>query len=220
MLKSVQRQVHEYFLVSLVGGNPTLEPEAEFLINTPTGISYRVPNWIPKDEAQNLCHQLQRELVWQTYTVTVFNKTSIAPRRAYVMSDPGVSPYKFSRNSGIPNSPWSHGIDGLRIRVFRETGFTFNACLLNEYRDENDTVGFHGDKEALGPGNAVMTISLGASRRFIFEDNGTKAKKEIWLNNGDGFLMAGDIQKLYKHSIPREKFPTGYRISLTFRYIS
>lgn len=218
MLKSPRRHLEDLLLRSITGYVPDRPSEAEYLINTPTGISYRVANWLPPNEAQLLCDQLRQDLDWITYTVTVWNNTTVAPRRAFVMSDPGAKSYTFAQNSGMSPVAWSHGIDKLRLRVYAETGIAFNTCLLNEYRDENDTVGYHGDREALGPNNAVMTISLGASRRFIFQHNESKAKKEIWLNNGDGFLMAGDVQKVYKHTVPREKFPTGYRISLTFRF--
>lgn len=196
-------------------------------------------SWLPQEKATELMDQLLRmihvppedpgeriegERYWEKGQIKMFSKTYPVPRLQYFCGDEGIKEYKYSRQI-YPIDPWIPEVEALRNLVERITGIKFDSCLLNYYRDGNDSISLHSDKEALGPGNAVATISLGASRTFHFcsvqKDPVTNMFKHrrSRLNNGDLVLMLGDCQRLWKHEIPKENCPLP-RISLTFRMIS
>jgi alkylated DNA repair dioxygenase AlkB len=66
--------------------------------------------------------------------------------------------------------------------------------------------------------NFVCSVSFGGSRDFYFksEDDGTVVKTK--LHDGDLFVMYGETNNRYKHSIPK-RAKANARISLTFRKI-
>lgn len=93
-------------------------------------------------------------------------------------------------------------------------------CLLHFYRNGNDTLDYHNDKESID--EIVYSISFGATRKFRFRKLGeTKGfEKEFLLNNGDMIIMKKGCQRIYKHCVPVEKKVKDLRINMTFRYLS
>ena len=133
------------------------------------------------------------------------------PDRAYVYS-------------GIKNLPlpWTDMLREIKRRIEDCTDEQFNSVLLNFYRDNNDSMGFHSDDEKeLGPEPAIASFSLGDRRTFLFKH---KSRKDldtfsVPLPSGSVLLMKGATQRNYQHAINREKRPCGPRINLTFRKI-
>jgi alkylated DNA repair dioxygenase AlkB len=77
----------------------------------------------------------------------------------------------------------------------------------------------HSDNER-GLGNIIATISLGAPRKFKIKHNATKETKEFLVSNGTLIIMAGTMQRFWKHEILKTKEVVGERISLTFRQLA
>src|SRR5690606_28182354 len=96
---------------------------------------------------------------------------------------------------------------------------SFNSCLLNYYRDGNDYIGAHSDeKKHLSKNGMVVGISLGQERTLVMESKlNSKHKIKFELPNGSLFIMEGDTQDHWKHSIPKQIGRKWERISLTFR---
>ena len=95
----------------------------------------------------------------------------------------------------------------------------FNSILLNYYRDGKDCIGAHSDDEpALGDSPIVASLSLGATRRMVFNSKHSDVECYITLEHGDYLIMHQGMQEDWTHSIPRV-FSTLPRISLTFRTI-
>lgn len=95
----------------------------------------------------------------------------------------------------------------------------FNSALLNLYRSGADSVDWHSDDEAeLGPAPVIAALSLGATRRFELRHRFDAALHHR-LDLGDGalLLMAGDMQRQWRHRIPKEPGVAAPRISITFR---
>lgn len=65
----------------------------------------------------------------------------------------------------------------------------FSYVVLNYYRNGSDYIGYHADRE-IKIGSSVVSISLGASRRFYLK---SKYDKNIIykyvLNNGDILIL-------------------------------
>lgn len=86
----------------------------------------------------------------------------------------------------------------------------FDYCLVNIYRNHNDTIGMHSDSEAAH--TPIASVSLGCPRIFKFE--GPPGSSEILLQSGDTVLMLPPMKKtkhtpaykgcqnVYKHAIP------------------
>lgn len=88
------------------------------------------------------------------------------------------------------------------------------AALVNRYRDNQDSMGFHTDQETcLGCDPFIVSVSLGATRQFQLKKIKTKKiKHRLPLPNGTVVIMLGrTIQKCYKHGVPKEKDTAGCR---------
>lgn len=94
---------------------------------------------------------------------------------------------------------------------------SFNSLLLNYYRDGNDSIGMHADDETqLGPQPTIASVSLGATRTFVFRHKATSLKLNEPLHGGSLLVMKGRTQDDWLHGIPKEP-AAGERINLTFR---
>ncbi len=94
----------------------------------------------------------------------------------------------------------------------------FNYCLSHLYRNGDDKIDRHSDKEALN--NPIASLSFGATRKFRFQRKGVTSgwEKEFELNGGDLLIMKVGCQQIYEHWIPVEKKVKEPRINLTFRF--
>lgn len=148
--------------------------------------------------------------------VVVWEKQYRTPRLICYMADSGQG-YRFS-NQITPAEPWNEHIFKLRERLEAELGTQLHSALINLYRDGQDTVGWHRDKEEdLGKQTKIVSISLGVGRRFILRKIGTKEKTEYLLEDGDLLVMDGEHITDWEHSVPRTAKVLGQRINITFR---
>jgi alkylated DNA repair dioxygenase AlkB len=63
-------------------------------------------------------------------------------------------------------------------------------------------VGLHADDEP-GMGSVIGSLSLGATRTFRIRHNRTKETQTFPVSNGTLIIMAGTIQKFWKHEVPK-----------------
>jgi alkylated DNA repair dioxygenase AlkB len=167
-----------------------------------------------------LMYALIAETPWRQENITVWGKTFRQPRLVAWYGDGGRS-YHYS---GIALEPlaWTGRILAVKARVEAAVGHSFNSVLLNYYRDQNDSMGFHSDDEKeLGPKPVIASVSMGAERIFLLKSKLHPQAKPIRLPLASGslFLMKGNTQKNYKHGISKERRPLGPRVNLTFRMI-
>ena len=81
-------------------------------------------------------------------------------------------------------------------------------------------MGYHADNEKeLGQQTIIASVSLGATRKFVFKHRHTKDKIEFPLTSGQLIVMAGNTQQYWLHSLPKTKKVKEGRINLTFRRI-
>ena len=94
----------------------------------------------------------------------------------------------------------------------------FNGCLLNYYRDGNDSISYHTDNEKdMDKEGIIAVISIGAERKFYLKNQKTKEVVKYTLPNLSLAIMNPICQREWFHSIPKEKKIKEPRISLTFR---
>ena len=177
------------------------------------------PNFFNSEEATRIYHQLLNETQWIQHEINLFGKKIQIPRETAWHGDSGMR-YTYSGMTLEPQ-PWNSPLIYIKQRIETEVQTSFNSVLLNHYRNENDSVGWHSDDEPeLGKNPTIASLSLGATRKFQFQHKSENLRSiNIQLTNGSLLLMSGTTQKFWKHRIPKSAVPTGSRINLTFRMI-
>lgn len=98
--------------------------------------------------------------------------------------------------------------------------FKSNNCLINYYLDGKSKMGYHSDQiDILENNTGIAIVSIGEMRTIKFRNI---INPEVYLTylltTGSLLYMTQEIQKEWKHSIPKSDTKNG-RISLTFRKI-
>lgn len=173
---------------------------------------------LPKDV---LLQELITSVSWRAENVVIWGKTHAQPRLIAWYGDEG-NVYKYS---GISLSPlkWTQTLLNVRAAVERLANCRFNSVLLNYYRNEKDSMGFHSDDEPeLGERPVIGSLSLGERRTFVLKRKHTKNKIghiRLPLSSGSLLVMRAETQKNWVHGIEKESKPCGPRVNLTFRNI-
>jgi len=170
--------------------------------------------------ADALLRQLIAEIPWRQDNIVVWGKLYSQPRLVAWYGDRG-SDYTYSGIKLTPR-PWTDLLRDIKRRVETVSATAFNSVLLNYYRDNRDSMGFHSDDEPeLGVRPTIASLSLGEERTFVLKHKVKKLSKPVRLRleSGSLLLMKGETQRYWKHGIAKETRPCGPRINLTFRRI-
>lgn len=176
--------------------------------------------WLSPGEADALFDALYSGIAWETHRIRLFGREVDSPRLSCWIGDPGTS-YMYSGTRFEPR-PWPPALLPVRARLQEELGVGLNSVLANLYRDGRDHMGWHADNEReLGARPVIASLSLGATRRFVFKHRFEPSlKRELLLGRGSLLLMAGQTQANHRHALPATSRSVGARISLTFRRIA
>ena len=171
--------------------------------------------FIPKEEADRYYHTLLHNTPWHEYQMPMYDKVVTAPRM--------IAWYGEQNEAGESSLPWTPELLELREKVEKGTGLSFNAVLLNLYRNGNDSVAWHSDKEhKIGKNPSIASVTFGQSRPFRFrhKSNKTIGQLEIPLHHGTLLLMSGTTNTYWEHHIPKSAKEMLPRINLTFRRVN
>jgi alkylated DNA repair dioxygenase AlkB len=169
---------------------------------------------------ESLLYQLISNTVWRSETVIVWGKKFVQPRLIAWYGDAGRA-YTYSGIKLDP-LPWTKLLIDVKLRIEAISAATFNSVLLNYYRDNRDSMGFHSDDEPeLGDKPTIASLSLGEQRTFVLKHKRDLNLKSVRLELASSslLLMKGDTQKNWKHGILKKVRSCGPRINLTFRQI-
>ncbi len=114
----------------------------------------------------DILQRLIAETAWRADAITLWGKRHLQPR---LTAWHGTARYRYS---GMTLDPLPFTPLQLEIRhaVEMASGRPFNSVLLNYYRDQNDSMGFHSDDESeLGQNPAIASLSFGDPRTFILK---------------------------------------------------
>lgn len=177
------------------------------------------PRAFGSSEASRLFDELRAGVQWQHEEILIFGQRRPVPRLVAWHGDPGAS-YVYSGTDHHPE-PWTPVLELIRKRASALTGATFNAVLLNLYRDGRDGMGWHADDEPeLGCNPVIASVSLGAERRFCLRHRCRKdLKVDLVLPHGSLLCMGGPTQHHWVHALPKTRLPVGERINLTLRQV-
>jgi alkylated DNA repair dioxygenase AlkB len=94
---------------------------------------------------------------------------------------------------------------------------TFGPTFANFYRDGDDSVAFHRDRELRHDGPALLAIvTLGAARPFLLRPFGGGRSVDVRPGSGDLLVMRGRTHCDWEHAVPKVAV-AGPRISLGLR---
>ncbi len=173
-----------------------------------------------QEAADTLFTALLNETEWRQESIQVWGKSHLQPRLTAWYADPGTE-YSYSEIK-LQGNDWTATLRKIKEEISAATGQQFNSVLLNLYRDQRDSMGWHSDDEAeLGRNPVIASLSLGATRNFKLKHK-TRAEQKtlsIDLAHGSLLLMAGSTQHHWLHGIAKQSRTIGPRINLTFRQI-
>ena len=114
---------------------------------------------------------------------------------------------------------WTPELLEIKSRVEQQTGSRFTSVLLNYYRDGNDSVTWHSDKDTVpGMKSEIASVSFGQVRSFDFRNKANhRIKYSLELGHGSLLLMKGDLQRYWEHRIAKSNQLLKGRVNLTFR---
>lgn len=103
-------------------------------------------------------------------------------------------------------------LEELKFLVEAMLGTRVKAIWCNHYRDGKDETGYHHDNYD----SYVFSLSLGASRDFLFKHVDTKVVTKYCLKDGDGFWFSPSHDRKHKHNVPKRLRCKDPRISIVF----
>lgn len=177
--------------------------------------------------------------IWELHpekqgTIKMYGRDVLTPRfqQAYDMA------IRFSGNTfeakPLPDE-LRHCVKAMQAMLMNEqTNQSYlRGALLNWYADGEQYIGPHDDSDKkFFPDSPVFSLSLGATRRFVFTaktpksssllETDMKEKKkierlELELQDGDLVVMGGTTQLTHKHALPKMKKCRDKRVSITMR---
>lgn len=188
------------------------------LLPLPGAEVWYYPRFFSKAEHDILFKNLLEECKWKMGEIVLFGKKVMQPRLLSWHGNPEI----ILRYSGsvMEPEPWTPTLNQIKTLVEAETGLIANGVLANQYRNGQDSMGWHADDEReLGPEPVIPSLSFGAERLFRFKHKTDKSIPvfSLRLAPGSMLLMQGQTQTWYKHELPKSNQDNGKRINLTFR---
>jgi len=185
------------------------------------------PQIFDRKEADWMLDDLLKNIPWQQLINRLPGQEAYAEPRLIAWF--GDIPYRYSGVQANPN-PWTPLLTMLKDRIKELTGYSFNSCLANYYRNDKDSVGWHSDDEPLlGKEPLIGSLSFGATRVFELrkkpeppidrDDFRLSQLIKVPLCHGSLLFMEGATQEDWQHRIPKEYHDRGPRVNLTFRTV-
>jgi alkylated DNA repair dioxygenase AlkB len=184
----------------------------------PEMLEYR-PGLIDGETGDRLLFKFIADTPWKQSTQKMWDKEYLTPRLTAWYGDAGTD---YSVSGKISNPmPWTAELLKIKAMVEPLAGIRFNSVLLNYYRDGNDSVAWHSDKESiLGRRPVIASVSFGQVRSFdIRNKSDHKEHYSVRLEHGSFMLMKAGLQEAFEHRIAKSVKPMKPRINLTFRVV-
>ncbi|MBZ4192664.1 alpha-ketoglutarate-dependent dioxygenase AlkB family protein [Niabella beijingensis] len=172
--------------------------------------------FLSPEEGNYLLPLLINTVPWQQARVMMYDKEVLTPRLSAWYGD------RRTRDENKREAlRWTDELQSIRERLQLYTGHWFNGVLLNYYRDENDSVAWHSDKDSLtGLKTEIASVSIGQVRHFEFRNKQDhRQRHSLQLEHGALLLMKPGLQERWEHRIAKSVLPMTPRINLTFRKV-
>src|ERR1700744_1183955 len=154
--------------------------------------------------ANDFYNSLIRNIQWENDEAVIYGKKIITKRKVAWYANQPFS-YTYSKITKTAK-PWLPILDELKAIVEKESGETYNSCLLNLYHDGNEGMAWHSDAERdLKKNGSIGSLSFGAERKFSFKHKKTKETISKVLQHGSLLIMKGTTQSHWLHRLPPTK---------------
>lgn len=162
---------------------------------------------------------LLRTIAWRNDEAHIFGKKMMTKRKVAWY---GEKPFTYTYSNTTKYAlPWTAALLELKALSEKESGETFNSCLLNLYHTGEEGMAWHSDGEKdLKKDGAIVSLSFGAERTFAFKHKQSGVKVSMPLAHGSLLVMKDTTQTHWLHRLPPTKKIMQPRISLTFRTIT
>jgi len=193
--------------------------DAEEFYEFPKDLLEYKEHFLSAEEADLLLNTLLHNTRWEQQTQEMYGKTVLTPRLTAWYGE--AETYKPADKNTSNANIWTPELYHLKERIEKEFGYQFNGVLLNLYRDNNDSVAWHRDKESrYGKRPVIASVSLGQTRNFDFRQKDHHSSKyRLPLPHGSLLIMKGGLQENWEHRIAKSTRQMKPRINLTFRWI-
>jgi alkylated DNA repair dioxygenase AlkB len=171
-----------------------------------------------QEQANHYLKALLENIEWRNDEAIIFGKKIITKRKVAWY---GEKPFEYTYSNTTKHALlWTKELLELKELIEKETGETFNSCLLNLYHTGDEGMAWHSDGEKdLKKDGAIGSLSFGAERKFAFKHKQTMEKVELILEHGSLLVMKDTTQTHWLHRLPPTKRVSTPRVNLTFRTI-
>lgn len=122
-------------------------PEAGQSKGLPTDFLEYFPRLLSVEEGNRFLQKFIKETPWKQTTQKLWDKEYLTPRMTCW----------YGETDKIAGTlPWTTDLQAIREMVEPLAGIQFNSVLLNYYRDGNDSVAWHSDKESIMGSQPVL----------------------------------------------------------------
>lgn len=169
-------------------------------------------------KANEYLANLLDKIEWRHDEAIIYGKRITTKRKvAWYAERPFEYTYSKTTKTALP---WTADLLTLKHLVEKETGESFNSCLLNLYHNGDEGMAWHSDAEKdLKKNGAIASLSFGAERKFSFKHKTTNETTSLILQHGSLIVMKGSTQSNWLHRLPPTRTTNLPRVNLTFRTI-
>jgi alkylated DNA repair dioxygenase AlkB len=173
---------------------------------------------MPQDQANHYLQRLLDDIEWKNDEAVIFGKKIITKRKVAWY---GERKFEYTYSNVTKHAlPWTQELLELKSLIEKESGETYNSCLLNLYHSGEEGMAWHSDGETdLKKEGAIGSLSFGAERKFAFKHKQRGEKIDLFLEHGSLMVMKGTTQTHWLHRLPPTKIIHKPRVNLTFRTI-
>jgi len=208
------------------------------VVSCGSGDSFLIHNFLDKDQADATLAAIDASIVYldrQDHRMQfhIYGKTVSLPRDKAVFGEikhdeekkERVEPfYRYAKDTP-PVEDWKGTIlQSVQQDIQTRMGQECNHVVVNQYRNGNDYIGFHHDKDkTFVAASSVLTISLGGSRILRLrkvKGDAIGTTKDLKLCHGSLFVLGPKTNREWKHSIIKRSKVQHRRVSLTYRSIA
>lgn len=190
------------------------------LLPIPDGEVLYTSNFLTPADADAYLQTFIDGIEWEQHQLAIFGRQLPAPRLSAWYGHPEAY-YTYS-GLRLKPQPWTDSLSMLKAQVEVFAGTTFNSVLLNQYRNGQDSMGWHSDDEPeLGIEPTIASLSLGGERAFHLRHKRRKDLETVkfLLEHGSLLIMRGATQTHWKHQLPKTQKALRCRLNLSFRLI-
>lgn len=185
----------------------------------PTDYLEYFPGLFDQQQSDYYLNKIINDTPWKQQVLKMYNKEVLTPRLTAWYGDKGTD-YSYTGSVSKP-IPWTPDLLEIKSIIEPLAKTKFNSVLLNYYRDANDSVAWHSDKESvLGKHPVIASVSFGQVRSFDIRNKEDHSEKySVRLEHGSFLLMKSGLQEKWEHRIAKSNKTIRPRVNLTFRLV-